>query len=129
MPKPETVFANEFIKSFPELSVTKIFNLSAHGTPDLLAFHKVNKYFMMIELKVTNKNIRPRLSPHQVSFFVRHNDSKSFLLIKHSLASRCLPSVNLFQAAQVQQLATTKEKLEPLKIGYPAIREYFNSIK
>ena len=129
MAKPESLFSKEFVKNFPELIVTKIYNLSAHGTPDILAFHKQNQYWMTIELKVTKKNIRLRLSPHQVSFHVRHKGAKSFILIKHFLATCSLPSINLYEASQVMQLVASDPKLQPLRVGYTAIKDYFNNIK
>ena len=61
--KPETKFWHELKKNTPKISWTRLENLSAFGTPDLLGYTSSGKFFT-VELKVTKTN-KVRLSPHQ----------------------------------------------------------------
>jgi hypothetical protein len=96
--KPESKFWKEWKKFTPNISWTRLENLSAFGTPDLLGYNK-NHFFFTVELKVTNGN-SVRLSPHQISFHVRQ--------VK-SLASSC---VKLYEGHKVLELAACGLKLE-----------------
>jgi hypothetical protein len=82
--KPEAKFWQEWKKFTPNILWTRIENSSSLGTPDLLGYNK-NNVFFTVELKVTVSNA-VRLSPHQMSFHIRH-PKNSFILIK-SLAAR-----------------------------------------
>jgi len=103
--KPESKFWKEWKKFTPNISWTRLENLSAFGTPDLLGYNK-NHFFFTVELKVTNGN-SVRLSPHQISFHVRH-PKNTFILVKH-LASSC---VKLYEGHKVLELAACGLKLE-----------------
>jgi hypothetical protein len=94
--KPETNFWHKIKKFMPEISFTRLENLSSLGTPDLLAYNKKGTFFT-VELKVAKVN-SVKLSPHQISFHVRH-PKNSFILISSATAykdeklyegSRCL---------------------------------------
>ena len=65
-------------------------------------------------MTTTNK---VRLSPHQISFHMRH-PLNSFILVKH-LASR---DVKLYEGQVVEDLAACGLKLEPLETGLEACR-------
>ena len=78
--KPETKFWHELKKNTPKISWTRLENLSAFGTPDLLGYTSSGKFFT-VELKVTKSN-KIRFSPHQIAFHTTHpNDT--FILAKH----------------------------------------------
>jgi hypothetical protein len=113
--KPERKFWNEIKKITPEISWTRIENIAALGTPDLLGYNK-NNIFFTVELKVTTTN-KVRLSPHQISFHVRHPHN-SFIIIK-SLASSC---VKLYQGHKVLELVACGLKLEACSLGLEACR-------
>ena len=81
--KPESKFWKEWKAFTPNILWTRIENMSSLGTPDLLGYNK-NKTFFTVELKVTTGN-SVRLSPHQMSFHIRHPEN-TFILVK-SLAS------------------------------------------
>jgi hypothetical protein len=49
--KPETKFWHKVKKAMPEISFTRLENLSGFGTPDLLAYNKKHTFFT-VELKV-----------------------------------------------------------------------------
>ena len=82
---------------------TRIENTSALGTPDLLLLDQ-NKSFHLIELKVAKGN-KVLLSPHQISFCVRHRGSNSWVLVKKD------DDVLLYRADQAMQLFEQGVKL------------------
>jgi len=111
--KPEAKFYQEVRKKFKDFQLTRIENLSVPGVPDLLVYNK-NHFFFTLELKVTTGN-KIRLSPHQISFHIRH-PLNSFILVK-SLASS---DVKLYEGQQVEALAARGLLLEPLETGLAA---------
>ena len=84
---------------------TRIENTSALGTPDLLLLDR-NKSFHLLELKVAKGN-KVLLSPHQISFCVRHRGSNSWVLVKKNA------DVLLYRADQAMKLFEQGVKLEP----------------
>jgi len=113
--KPETKFYQEVKKKFKDFQLTRIENISVPGVPDLLVYNK-NHFFFTVELKVTTSD-KVRLSPHQISFHMRH-PLNSFILVK-SLASSLS---YLYEGQQVEHLAARGLKLEPLETGLDACR-------
>jgi len=108
--KPETKFYQEIKKSWKDFNLTRIENMSVPGVPDLLCYNK-NHFFFTIELKVTTSD-KVRLSPHQISFHMRH-PLNSFILVKHLASS----NVKLYEGQQVDSLAACGLQLEPLESG------------
>jgi len=102
--KPETRFWYEVKKSMPNISFTRIENLSSAGTPDLLGYNK-NQFFFTLELKVTNSQL-VRFSPHQIAFHVKH-PKNTFILVQH-LASR---DTKLYEGKDILELAACGLKL------------------
>jgi hypothetical protein len=96
--KPESKFWKEWKAFTPNISWTRIENMSSLGTPDLLGYNK-NKTFFTVELKVTTGN-SVRLSPHQMSFHIRHPEN-TFILVK-SLASSIS---KLYEGKNIKELA------------------------
>ena len=93
--KPERKLWQKVKKFMPEISFTRLENLSGFGTPDLLAYNKKHTFFT-VELKVAKGN-SVKLSPHQISFHVKHPhntfilvSSDSYLDEKLYEGSRCL---------------------------------------
>ena len=113
--KPETKFYQEVKKKFKDFQLTRIENISVPGVPDLLVYNK-NHFFFTVELKVTTSD-KVRLSPHQISFHMRH-PLNSFILVK-SLASS---DVKLYEGQQVEPLAACGLKLDALESGLDACR-------
>ena len=83
--KPETKFWHELKRTTPKITWTRLENASLLGTPDLLGYNS-NQYFFTVELKVANGN-KVRLSPHQISFHIRHPEN-TFILVKTKAACR-----------------------------------------
>jgi len=113
--KPEAKFYKEVKKNFKDFQLTRIENLSVPGVPDLLCYNK-NHFFFTLELKVTTSK-KVRLSPHQISFHMRH-PLNSFILVK-SLASSLS---YLYEGEQVEHLAACGLQLEALESGLDACR-------
>ena len=86
---PERKLYQNLLKRIPQISWTRLENLSLLGTPDLLGYN-TSGHFFTLELKVV-KGKRIRFSPHQISFHARH-PKHSFILIRH-LGQRCLKLV------------------------------------
>ena len=111
--KPERKLWLDWKKSTPEISWTRLENLSSFGTPDLLGYNK-NKTFFTVELKVV-KGSKIRFSPHQIAFHVRHPDN-SFILVR-SLASGDL---KLYEGNKILELAACGLSLEACALGLEA---------
>ena len=83
--KLESKFYNELKRITPQITWTRIENTSVSDTPDLLGYLNSGRYFT-VELKVANGN-KVRLSPHQISFHIRHPEN-TFILVKAKAACR-----------------------------------------
>jgi hypothetical protein len=119
--KPETKFWHKIKKFMPEISFTRIENLSSHGTPDLLCYNKKGTFFT-VELKVSKVN-SVRLSPHQISFHVRHPHN-TFILV----SSDAYRDEKLYEGARCQSLATDGLRLEACVSGLDSIYKKFRSL-
>jgi Holliday junction resolvase len=113
--KPENKFYKEIKKNFKDFQLTRIENLSVPGVPDLLCYNK-NHFFFTLELKVTTTN-KVRLSPHQISFHIRH-PLNSFILVKHLASSLSY----LYEGQQIEELAARGLQLDALETGLDACR-------
>ena len=94
---PERKLYQDLRKHTPQISWTRLENLSGLGTPDLLGYN-TSGHFFTVELKVT-KGKTIRFSPHQISFHIKH-PKHSFILARH-LGQRCL---KLFPGSMVLEL-------------------------
>jgi hypothetical protein len=107
MAKNESNFWKYIKQNTPSISWTRLENSSVQGTPDLLGYNK-NRRFFTVELKVAKHN-KIKLSPHQISFHLRHLHN-SFICIKTPVAS-CL---KLYEGKQIQALVASGLSVEPL---------------
>jgi hypothetical protein len=119
--KPEQKFWHDIRKNFKNITFTRIENLSAFGTPDLLGYN-TNCHFFTIELKVTSGN-KIRFSPHQISFHVRHPQN-TFILVKSVKDS----SVKLYEGKDILSLAASGLSLEPCCSSLDACRLKLESL-
>ena len=113
MYKEETKFWHEIRKHKSKISWTRLENSAAHGTPDLLGYNDSGTFFT-VELKVTKGN-KVRLSPHQISFHVKH-PTNTFIMVQH-LGSG---AVNLFRGSQILELEACGLELEACCLGLEA---------
>ena len=119
--KPETKFWHKVKNFMPEISFTRIENLSSNGTPDLLCYNKKGTFFTC-ELKVTKSN-SVRLSPHQISFHIRH-PKNSFILV----SSDAYRDEKLYEAKDILQLVACGLKLDACCLSLEAIYKKFQSL-
>jgi hypothetical protein len=115
MARPETQFWQYWKKNTPDITWTRIENMSSFGTPDLLGYNK-NQFFFTVELKVVRGNF-VRLSPHQIAFHIRH-PKNSFICIKHLASSR----LKLYEGSQVKELVACGLALDACSLGLDACR-------
>ena len=111
--KPETKFWHEIKKITPKISWTRLENLSAFGTPDLLGYNS-NSHFFTVELKVT-KSKKIRLSPHQIAFHVKHPNN-TFIMVK----ALSLNVIKLYEGRFIKDLDARGLRLEACASGLEA---------
>jgi len=96
---------------------TRLENWALFGTPDLLGYSTIGTFFT-VELKVTTpkKPYFVRLSPHQISFHLKHKKN-TFILVACSLE---LGLFRLYPGSRILELVDLGLKLEPLREGLKA---------
>jgi len=105
----------------PNISFTRLENLSGFGTPDLLCYNK-NGTFFTVELKVSKVN-SVKLSPHQISFHVKH-PKHSFILV----SSDAYKDEKLYEGSRCLLLAAEGLRLASDREGLDSIYDYFQSL-
>ena len=118
---PERKLYKKIKKLLSDISWIRLENNSLLGTPDLLACN-TSGHFFTVELKVTKSN-KVRLSPHQISFHVKH-PKNTFILVEH-LGSG---DVKLFRGSQVLDLAACGLELDACCLGLEACGLLFESL-
>ncbi len=119
MPKPETRFWHELKRTTSQIRWTRIENTGSFGTPDLLGYN-TSRHFFTLELKVANGN-RVRLSPHQISFHIRH-PKNTFILVKTKA------DCHLYSGNQVRELFEKGLSVKPIVYGLKETCLYFENI-
>jgi hypothetical protein len=120
--KPETKFWHELKRNTTKIIWTRLENKALFGTPDLLGYSSRGTFFT-VELKVTKGN-KISLSPHQISFHVKHN-LNSFILVS------CSPEkgkVRLYPGSRILELVDLGLKLEPLREGWKLVTQKLESL-
>ena len=120
--KPEVKLWHELKGIKNKISWTRLENRSLLGTPDLLGYNDLGRFFT-VELKVTKGN-KIRFSPHQTSFHMKHN-LNTFILVA------CSPDpqlVRLYPGARILELVDLGVKLEPLACGLEPCVGWFESL-
>jgi hypothetical protein len=105
----------------PEISFTRLENLSSFGTPDLLCYNK-NHTFFTIELKVAKVN-SVKLSPHQISFHVKH-PHRTFILI----SSDAYKDEKLYEGSRCLELVACGLRLDACRSGLDLIYNYLRRL-
>jgi len=111
--KPETKFWHDIRKNFKNITFTRLENLSAFGTPDLLGYNN-SGHFFTVELKVCKGN-KIRFSPHQIAFHVRHPHN-TFIMVE-ALGPG---TVKLFRGSRIMELEACGFKLDACSLGLKA---------
>tara|TARA_R110001606_G_scaffold376440_2_gene535129 strand:- start:808 stop:1131 length:324 start_codon:yes stop_codon:yes gene_type:complete len=104
----------------------KIDTFATKGIPDLLLKCPEN-HFHFIELKITSTK-RINLSAHQVSFFERNKDTRSWIMVEDKNLS-----LSLYKASQVLDIKKEGLNVQPLGgfFEYPHIKwnEVFRALQ
>ena len=112
MIKGETKFWHEIkafaTKNYSKLSLTRLENSAAHGTPDLLVYN-TSGHFFTIELKL-NLAKKIRFSPHQIGFHIKHPHN-SFIMAK----GLCQTDIKLYEGSKIRDLVSGHA--EPCAVG------------
>ena len=111
---PEAKLYQKLRKNSKGIVWTRLENISSLGTPDLLGYN-TNGTFFTVELKYT-KIHSVRLSPHQISFHVRHKKN-TFILVA---CSPKLGNFRLYPGSLILELDHSGLKLDPLVQGLRA---------
>ena len=98
-----------------KISWTRLENRSLLGTPDLLGYNDLGRFFT-VELKVTKGN-KIRFSPHQISFHMKHN-LNTFILVACSLDKG---KVRLYPGHRILDLVREGLRLEPSALGWELV--------
>ena len=117
--KLESRFYNELKRITPQIRWTRLENTSVLGTPDLLGYN-THQHFFTVELKVTKTN-KVRLSPHQISFHIRH-PKNTFILVKTKA------DCHLYSGNQVRELFEKGLSVKPIVRGLRESCLYFENI-
>jgi len=107
------------------ISWTRLENWALFGTPDLLGYASSGTFFT-VELKVTTPK-KPnfvRLSPHQVSFHMKHKKN-TFILVACSLE---LGHFRIYSGSQILELVDSGLKLDPLACGLSSCSRLLESL-
>jgi len=107
------------------ISWTRLENWALFGTPDLLGYSSRGTFFT-VELKVTTPK-KPnfvRLSPHQVSFHMKHKKN-TFILVACSLE---LGHFRIYPGSQILELVDSGLKLDPLACGLSSCSRMLESL-
>ncbi len=107
MARNESQFWQYLKRNTPAIKWTRIENTSSLGTPDLLGY--INNFFFTLELKVVRSGYKIRLSPHQISFHMRH-PVNTFILVDDVKRSRLC----LYLGKQVEELVACGLKATPI---------------
>ena len=124
--KPETKFWHDIRKNFKNIAFTRLENLTAFGTPDLLGYNN-NCHFFTVELKVV-KGRKIRFSPHQISFHIRHPLNTFILVKKLASSSQKLDEIFLYKGSDILELAARGLSLDACCSGLEACRLRLESL-
>ena len=117
--KLESKFYNELKRITPQIRWTRIENNSLLGTPDLLGYTSSSRFFT-VELKIANGS-KVRLSPHQISFHIRH-PKNTFILVKTKA------DCHLYSGNQVRELFENGLLVKPIVYGLRESCLHFENI-
>ena len=95
------------------ISWTRLENWALFGTPDLLGYTPSGNFFTLELKSITLKNPNfVRLSPHQISFHIKHKKN-TFILVACALDQL----VRLYPGSRILELVDSGISLEPLACG------------
>jgi hypothetical protein len=117
--KPESALNKKIADNLPDAYVTRLESRTGLGIPDMLI--ALGNVFVMLENKVCALGTKKvKLSPHQVSFHVKHSltGAPTFIMVQHQLRTEKVKSLSLYGGNQAMDLLEKGILLEPL-LRYP----------
>ena len=121
--KPESALNKRIADNLPDACVTRLESRTGLGIPDMLI--ALGSIFVMLENKVCALGSKKvKLSPHQVSFHIKHSFmyAPTFIMVQHQLRTEKVKTLSLYGGHQAMDLLEKGILLEPL-LRYP-----FNAI-
>ena len=123
----ESNFYKNFKKKLKTISFIRIENRALLGTPDCLC-QNANGTFFTLELKVTKgASERVSLSPHQISFHMKHKKN-TFVLVACSPDKGKVRLYPGYPGQRILELVDLGLKLEPLACGLEACASVLESL-
>ena len=113
---PEAKLYQKLRKKSPDISWTRVENLSSLGTPDLLGYTTSGTFFTL-ELKVTKRN-KIRFSPHQIAFHKSHPTNT--FIIAEARGPRSSKLIQMYRGSRIMELDACGLKLEACYSGLEA---------
>ena len=86
-------------QSLPKSHITRLESRIGLGIPDMLIALDPEGLFVMMELKVVQKGKKVNLSPHQISFLIKHSKMGApvFILVQHKLLGGPVNYLSLYE--------------------------------
>ena len=113
---PEAKLYQRIKRNLTQAILTRIESRVNLGTPDLLV--ALNSKFLMVELKVVAKGLKVNLSPHQISYHVKHATAgcPTFIVVEYhpSATAKQPATLRLYSNHQTLDLVEHGVKLEPM---------------
>ena len=100
-------------KKHRQWNLTRIENWAGQGIPDLLICDESGA-FHFIELKFCKANA-VKLSPHQISWLIRHAESSSWILITRQRKAEENAELSIYKASQALEVAENGLKTKPVQ--------------
>jgi hypothetical protein len=128
--KPESALNKKIADNLPDACVTRLESRTGLGIPDMLI--ALGSIFVMLENKVCALGSKKvKLSPHQVSFHIKHSFmyAPTFIMVQHQLRTEKVKTLSLYGGNQAMDLLEKGILVEPLlrypynAIDWSAIRE------
>jgi hypothetical protein len=128
--KPESALNKKIADNLPDACVTRLESRTGLGIPDMLI--ALGSIFVMLENKVCALGSKKvKLSPHQVSFHIKHSFmyAPTFIMVQHQLRTEKVKTLSLYGGNQAMDLLEKGILVEPLlrypynAIDWRAIRE------
>lgn len=92
--------------NLPRSHITRIESRAGLGIPDMLIALHPEGSFVMLELKVVQKGKKVNLSPHQISFLIKHStlNAPVFVLVQHKIVGDRLNYLSLYKGESAIEL-------------------------
>lgn len=92
--------------NLPRSHITRIESRAGLGIPDMLIALHPEGLFVMLELKVVQKGKKVNLSPHQISFLIKHSTlgAPVFVLVQHKILGERENYLSLYKGESAIEL-------------------------